>query len=109
MAIPERQLEIWSHQGAVATSRDTYATEKRALESPTAAYAKRQFRVFLQGSYSNGTNIFAESDVDIVVCCKDAFFHSLDQLPLDQQTLFKASMPDATYSTRHSKQKLRRL
>src|ERR1700721_1276924 len=97
MTIPEAQLETWSHQGAVTTSRDTYATVKRALESPTAAYAAKQFRVFLQGSYGNDTNIYAESDVDIVISYTGAFFHDLGQLPPDQQTSFKANFPNGTY------------
>jgi tRNA nucleotidyltransferase (CCA-adding enzyme) len=74
MAIPESRLEIWSHQGAITTSKDTYATVKRALEGPNSKYAKRQFEVFLQGSCANDTNIHTESDVDIVICYNDAFF-----------------------------------
>jgi hypothetical protein len=97
MTIPEAQLETWSHLGAVTTSRDTYATVKRALESSTAAYATKQFRVFLQGSYGNDTNIYSESDVDIVISYAGAFFHDLGQLPSDQLTLFKAKFPDGTY------------
>ena len=30
-------------------------------------------------SYGNDTNIFTESDVDIVICYKDAFFYDLDE------------------------------
>jgi len=67
MPIPESQLETWSKPGSVAQSRDTYATIKRALENTNATYASRNFEVFLQGSYGNDTNIFAESDVDVVM------------------------------------------
>ncbi len=82
MAIPETQLETWSHQGAMATSRDTYATIKRALEDSKARYANRSFEVFLQGSYGNDTNIYAESDVDIVISCSDTFYRDVSALPL---------------------------
>ena len=46
MAIPETQLKTWAHQGAIAQSRDTYATVKRALESPAANYAGKDFGIF---------------------------------------------------------------
>jgi hypothetical protein len=67
MAIPESQLETWSHQGSVKQSRDTYATIKRTLEASDTKYADKDFEVFLQGSYGNDTNIYAESDVDVVI------------------------------------------
>lgn len=90
MPIPENQLEIWSHQGAMTTSRDTYATVKRALENPNTGYAGRNVNVFLQGSYGNDTNIYTESDVDIVICYTDAFYHDTNLLSAEQNTLFKS-------------------
>ena len=98
MAIPESQLEIWSKQGSVTQSANTYATIKRALESGDAAYAGRDFKVFLQGSYCNDTNIYAESDVDVVIRYDGAFFHDLDALPPDQLSAWKNQFPDGTYT-----------
>ena len=60
MAIPEAQLVRWSHQGSIQGSSATYAIVKRALEAPNS-------EVFLQGSYGNDTNIYAESDVDVII------------------------------------------
>ncbi len=97
MAIPETQLETWSHQGAMATSRDTYATIKRALEDSKARYSNRSFEVFLQGSYGNDTNIYAESDVDIVISCSDTFYRDVSALPPDQLAAQQASWSPATY------------
>jgi hypothetical protein len=68
MPIPEAQLETWSHQGAAIGSKTTYASVKSALEYESANYTDRNFSVFLQGSYGNDSNIFAESDVDVVIC-----------------------------------------
>ena len=62
MGIPEAQLETWSHQGAIAGSSSTYATMKNALESATAPYIGKSYKVFLQGSYGNDTNIWSSSD-----------------------------------------------
>jgi tRNA nucleotidyltransferase (CCA-adding enzyme) len=67
MAIPEAQLQTWSHQGAIAGSSSTYATVKNVLEAATTPYAAKRYKVFLQGSYGNDTNIYSESDVDIVI------------------------------------------
>jgi len=92
MAIPEKQLEVWSHQGSIAQSRDTYATVKRALEASDTRYAGKSFEVFLQGSYGNDTNIFAESDVDIVICLNDVYYYDIDSLTPEEQMRFKAAL-----------------
>ncbi len=97
MPIPEAQLETWSHQGSVTQSKNTYATIKAALEDTNAKYTSRNFKVFLQGSYGNDTNIYAESDVDVVIRYDGAFFHDLTALPTDQQTAFHAHYSDGTY------------
>src|SRR6266404_3548286 len=84
MTIPLAQLQTWSAQGASVTSRDTYATVKAALENPNAKYTSRNFKVFLQGSYGNDTNIWAESDVDVVIRYDGAFFRDISSLPAGQ-------------------------
>ena len=73
MAIPEAQLETWSHQGSVTQSSSTYNTIKRVVEETGAPYAGKDFKVFLQGSYGNDTNIYAESDVDTVIVLNDCW------------------------------------
>lgn len=84
MAIPTNQLGTWSHQGSVVQSRQTYAVVKNALEAASAPYTDRNFKVFLQGSYGNDTNIWAESDVDVVIRYDGAFFRDISPLPADQ-------------------------
>lgn len=97
MPIPESQLETWSHQGSVQQSSATYQTIRNALLANDSGYANKSFEVFLQGSYGNDTNIFAESDVDIVIRYDEAFFHDLSELSDEQQNGFKVSFPDGTY------------
>ena len=97
MAVPEKQLDTWSHQGSVTQSKNTYATIKRALEDTSANYASRNFEVFLQGSYGNDTNVFAESDVDVVIRYDGAFFSDVRDLPADQQSAFSVCRQDGTY------------
>lgn len=96
MPIPEQQLTTWSGQGAIAGSRDTYATVKLALETNDTDYAKKWYEVFLQGSYCNDTNIYAESDVDIVICLKTVFYHDLTLMSPTEQAAFKSSFSDGT-------------
>ena len=67
------------------------------MENANAGYTSRNFEVFLQGSYGNDTNIFAESDVDVVIRHKEPFYHDLTALPTDQQTAFKTYFSDGTY------------
>lgn len=99
MTIPLSQLETWSHQGSVTQSKNTYATVKAALEDVDAKYTDRNFKVFLQGSYGNDTNIYAESDVDVVIRYDGAFFHDINERPADEQAAFNAAYPkDGTYS-----------
>lgn len=81
MAIPENQLVIWAHQGSITQSASTYAAVKRALETADARYAGRSSKIFLQGSYANDTNIYADSDVDVVIQLDDCFYYDETDLP----------------------------
>jgi hypothetical protein len=98
MAIPESQLETWSHQGSVNQSSDTYITIKNTLEVAVSPYADKDYKVFLQGSYGNDTNIYAESDVDVVIKLNDCFFHDLKALPLPQKEAFDAVHSKPAYT-----------
>ena len=80
MAISKSQLETWSHQGSVTQSSTTYATIRTTLEASDAKYAGKDFAIFLQGSYGNATNIFAESDVDVVIRLDSIFHYDLSAL-----------------------------
>jgi hypothetical protein len=80
MPIPETQLETWSHQGAMTQSTTTYRTIKNVLEATDLPYADKAFVVFLQGSYGNDTNIYAESDVDIVIQLRDCWYQDVKKL-----------------------------
>ncbi len=66
MPIPESRLVTWSRQGAITTSKQTHESIRSALAAfkwPVGV----KYDVYLQGSYKNSTNIFAESDVDVLV------------------------------------------
>lgn len=98
MAIPEAQLEVWSHQGSITQSAITYKTIKGALEAQDTAYFDRNFKVYLQGSYGNDTNIIAESDVDVVIQLDDVYYSDLTSLSPEDRIAFDAARTPGTYS-----------
>ncbi|MBR7780631.1 nucleotidyltransferase domain-containing protein [Undibacterium luofuense] len=98
MPIPETQLVTWSHQGSITQSSETYNSIKNVLEANTTPYADKNFKVFLQGSYGNDTNIYAESDVDIIIRLDDCFQSGLSDLTDEERIAYKATFKDATYT-----------
>lgn len=98
MAIPETQLTTWAQIGAQQTSRDTYATVKLALDDDNARYHSKSYEVFLQGSYGNDTNIYKESDVDVVIRLDSIFTYDIASMSQSEQDAFKATHSDATYT-----------
>lgn len=79
MAITNQQFETWAKQGAIATSKATGESIKRAINIYDGFPDGVTYDVFLQGSYKNSTNIYSESDVDVVVQKTSAFYNNLEQ------------------------------
>jgi len=98
MAIPESQLETWARQGSITQSATTYATVRGVLDASETPYASKDGKVFLQGSYGNDTNIYAESDVDIVMQIDGVFQHELIRIRDDQKLAFHRAMSNETYT-----------
>jgi len=97
MAIPENQLETWSRQGATASATALYERIRTALQNDTALQ-RRNFDVFLQGSYRNSTNIYGDSDVDVVAMLKETFKPDYSYLDESNKALVKSGHVDATYT-----------
>lgn len=105
MAIPESQFDTWAHQGSITQSSSTYQTVRTALEASSALYADKDYKVFLQGSYGNDTNIYAESDVDTVIRLDSIFRGDISGLPWDQQAAYRQVFGgNATYTFSEFKQ-----
>jgi hypothetical protein len=99
MAIPESQLTTWSKQGAITTAKSTHEAVERVLRGhgPSVDY-----EVFLQGSYRNSTNIYGDSDVDVVTQLKSTFQPDLSALDSNQQAAFHRAYPtSASYQWKH--------
>ena len=98
MAIAERQLETWAKQGSTGQFTGTYNTMRGHLLDASAPYPIADTEVFLQGSYGNDTNVYADSDVDIVLKHTGAYYCDLSQLSLEHRANYeRASGGTAQY------------
>jgi len=87
MVISNKQLETWAHQGSITASKSSH-------ESIRACLSKYYFPEgvtyddYLQGSYRNSTNIFGDSDVDLVVELTSAYRYNIDKLTQEENKKF---------------------
>lgn len=95
MAVPEQQLQTWSHQGSVVQSSNTYAAVRGVLEDAKSPYKAKSFHIRLQGSYGNDTNVYRDSDVDVIIRLDSTFYHDAQTLPTDQYGAFERAYPGA--------------
>lgn len=97
MAIPQSQLDRWTHQGATTASSAAYNSIQHALQKTGSPLENRGVEIFLQGSYANATNIYADSDIDVIVHYSNTFHWDRSRLTPTQQTLHEQIYPPATY------------
>lgn len=98
MAIPESQLETWSHQGSVTQSAQTYDMIQKVLNDTTSPYYSKDFSIFLQGSYGNDTNVYRDSDVDIVIRLSQTYYADTNSLTPDAKTNYGKAFSQAAYA-----------
>ncbi|MCW3694352.1 MULTISPECIES: nucleotidyltransferase domain-containing protein [Burkholderia cepacia complex] len=103
MAISESQLETWSHLGSVQQSAKTYETIQKALNDGSSPYSAKDFSVFLQGSYGNGTNVYRDSDVDVVIQLNQTYYANTNALDPDAKANYDRAFSPATYTYREFK------
>jgi len=97
MAVPESQLETWSHQGSVIQSAQTYGIIQKVLNDTTSPYYSKDFSIFLQGSYGNDTNVYRDSDVDIVIRLNQTYYADIDALTPSAKANYNSAFSRATY------------
>ena len=97
MAHPlESEFRAWSKPPSATEEERCEHAEgvvRNAIRSH-AAFSSRNIEVFVQGSYRNGTNVRADSDVDVCVRCMDPF---LIDLPAGYPKEY-FGLRDATYT-----------
>lgn len=86
--IVESQLDVWASQGPTPQFTETYNRIRDNLLETDAPYSVADTEVFLQGSYKNDTNVYGDSDVDIVLCQTGAFYKDLSRLSADDRRAF---------------------
>jgi hypothetical protein len=97
MAIPEKQLQTWSNQGAVQTSANTHKSVTNCIDKVN--WNKDvNYETYLQGSYPNYTNIYGNSDVDLVVEFRSIFSKNLSVLTESQKQEFDSKYADSKYT-----------
>lgn len=98
MAISESQLDTWSGVGSVTQSAQTYDSIQRVLNDSTSPYYAVDFSIFLQGSYGNRTNVYSDSDVDIVIRLNQTYFADINLLTPDAKANYNEAFRRATYA-----------
>lgn len=96
MPIPENQLAIWAKQGAIQSSASTYESIRNCIQNSTLN-DDVYYKIYLQGSYKNSTNIYGNSDVDIVVEFTSIFSSDTSRLDSIGKSVHNALLP-AKYS-----------
>jgi predicted nucleotidyltransferase len=97
MAIPENQLSTWSNQGATKTSQLTYNSIKTCVDN-ISWNSDIKYKIYLQGSYKNYTNIRANSDIDVVVEFSSVFYSNRNELTTEESEDFNETYDDGKYS-----------
>jgi len=102
VAIAESQLDIWSGLGKTGQFTDTYNRIRENLLDKGAPYPLANTDAFLQGSYKNNTNVFADSDVDIVLKHDGAFYKDLSRLSASDRQAYDAAFAGGTVTYANS-------
>jgi len=99
MTIPKSTLETWSNQGATVTPKNLREKiETKLLAQDSKIQNKHRLDIFLQGSYRNSTNIYGNSDVDVVVQHDSTFFSDISELDTVEKSLYNSAFSDASYT-----------
>lgn len=98
MAIPEYQLDTWSGLGSVQQSAQTYQTIRGVLNDSASPYYPKTFSIFLQGSYGNDTNVWKDSDVDVVICLEQTYYSDTSALEPGAKVAFDKTDGPAPYT-----------
>ncbi|GAA2212484.1 nucleotidyltransferase [Nonomuraea monospora] len=77
MQVTDEQLHAWSHRGDPLQAWHTFTSIQWTLTKGLRDY---DCDIYPQGSYGNGTNLEHDSDVDVVVALRSAFYSDTSEL-----------------------------
>lgn len=99
MSISISQLKTWSNQGATATPKQLREKIERVLRGEESLITdKGNLSIYLQGSYRNSTNIYGNSDVDIVVQTNHAFYSDVSRLSEEKKVIYEKNRNPSQYT-----------
>jgi len=81
----------------MVTSAAAYTSIKAALAHERSRVRAMNPEIYLQGSYGNSTNIYADSDVDVVVQYNSAWYPDVSKLPAAQQQVYQSAYSNSAY------------
>jgi hypothetical protein len=73
-------------------SLQKFSRGRSLLDGSAAPYPVKNINLHLQGSYGNDTNVWNDSDVDIVLCHTGAFYYDISEMSQSQQDAFNANL-----------------
>jgi hypothetical protein len=97
MPIPENQLKIWANFHQTQKAKKTHELIRKVIKDYDYSRSYN-FEDYLQGSYANNTNIYADTDVDIVIQLNSLFHWHYSDLTKEQQKIINNTYPKASYS-----------
>lgn len=76
--VAEEKLEGWTGPSS-PTEKDKQERTERMIREAFDAHEefdgyRSKFAIYAKGSYANNTNVKSDSDVDIVIECKDVYY-----------------------------------
>jgi hypothetical protein len=95
--ITEQQLQNWSKPLSDSENKRCSATVTSISKVLKDKFGSK-VDIFLQGSYKNSTNVKQDSDVDIVVCYKEAYFSDLTGLSEQDKSYHASNISSHDYS-----------
>jgi len=99
VAIPNSQLETWSNQGATATPKALRERIEGVLRGEYSLITnKNSLSIYLQGSYRNSTNIYGNSDVDIIVETSNVFYGDASGLSDEKKQIYDSLRSPSQYT-----------
>jgi len=93
MSIPLSQLVTWANQGATVTAKATADSVRHAIDQFAGWTETPSYEIYLQGSYKNDTNIYGDSDVDVVVHLNSSYQWRGSNLPAADEARLRALTP----------------
>jgi hypothetical protein len=95
--IPESQFDTWARQGATTKAQTAHHSIRDALDQWKQWSDGVKFDTYLQGSYRNSTNIWRDSDVDLVVELTSIVRYDTSQLTVWELQQFNSSTQWVSY------------